>query len=68
MSNYIKPSSWRRGRKVRILDPTFGLDGKIGVIQHATDKKVYVRVTHSKKPGDLDELVYPDPANQLRLI
>lgn len=60
--------AWRKLRKVRILDPTFGYKGKIGVIQHVGEDKVYVRVTHSKKPGDHDEVAYPDPTTQLRLI
>lgn len=68
MSGFIKPSSWKKGRRVRILDPAFGLEGKKGTIEHVGQSKVYVRVVHSKKPGDLDEVAYPDPANQLRLI
>jgi hypothetical protein len=68
VSKFIKPSSWRKDRKVRILSNAFGLGGKIGIIQHVGATKVYVRIVHSKKPGDHDEVAYPNPTEQLRLI
>lgn len=57
---------WKRGRKVRILHPAFGYQGKIGIIANVGVEKVYVRVLLSKKPGHHDEVAYlPD---QVRLI
>jgi len=50
---------WRKGRKVRILDPAFGYKNKIGLIQHVGAEFVYVRIVFSKKPGDHDEVAYP---------
>ena len=68
MSKFIKPSSWRKDRKVRILDNAFGYGGKIGIIQHVGATKVYVRIVLGKKPGQIDEIAYPNPTEQLRLI
>lgn len=68
MSNFIKPSSWVPGRKVRILHPAQGLEGKIGVIQRVQRARVLVHVTLSKKPGDVVVMAYYNPAQELRLI
>lgn len=68
MSNYIKPSAWTQGRRVRILDTNEGLAGKIGVIQRVQKTRVLVHVTLSKKPGDTIVMAYYDPARELRLI
>ena len=56
---------WRQGRRVRILHPAFGYGGKIGVIRRVGAKTVIVRVIFSKKPGDFDEVVYPNPTENL---
>ena len=68
MSNFIKPSSWKQGRKVRILHPAEGLQNKIGTIQRVQPQRVLVNVTLSKKPGDTIVMAYYDPAHELRLI
>lgn len=66
--SFIKPSSWRRGRKVRILHPAYGYKGKIGTISNLGKRGVYVRVPLGKKPDEWDEVVYDTPNEQLRLI
>ena len=72
MSGFIKPSSWTLGRKVRILHPAEGLDGKVGVIQRVQATRVLVNVTLSKKAAKKAEetivMAYYDPAHELRLI
>lgn len=59
---------WRNGRGVRILHPAFGYGGKKGIIVGVGPEKVYVRIILGKKPGEIDEVAYPDPLTQLRLI
>jgi hypothetical protein len=67
MSNFIKPSSWSVGRKVRVLHPAGGLEGKIGVIQRTQSRRVLVRVRPSKKSDEV-VMAYYNPAKELRLI
>jgi hypothetical protein len=41
---------WRNGRRVRILHPEFGLQGKIGEIWSVGPERVMVHITLDKKP------------------
>jgi hypothetical protein len=72
MSSFIKPSSWKVGRKVRILHPAEGLGGKLGVIQRTQKNRVLVAVTlakaTAKKPEEIVVMAYYNPATELRLI
>lgn len=57
---------WRRGRRVRILNPAFGYGNKLGEITSIGEHHVYVRIKLGKKPGQWDEVAYfPE---HLRLI
>lgn len=72
LSNFIKPSSWTLGRKVRILHSAEGLDGKIGTIQRVQKTRVLVHVLlakgTAKKAEESVVMAYYDPARELRLI
>jgi ribosomal protein L21E len=58
--------AWRNGRHVRILDPTFGYQGKIGTITYVGAETVSVRIKLGKKSHEWDEVAYlPE---HLRLI
>jgi len=72
MSSFIKPSSWTQGRKVRILHPAEGLEGKIGTIQRVQPTRVLVNITlakgTAKKAEETIVMAYYHPAKELRLI